>query len=423
MFSSRTLLPVILLCLFLSTTGSTRAETFTGYLSSPTGVAPLVVDGRTVLISAQTRCSCSAALSVTTEHDIPIFPAGLEVSVQGSWDKKAQAWRAEQVCPAGLPTKTASGHGAIDAVLSTGTDLEIAADGRHLVLPAKAGAAALVFAPPLHAGDAPAVGEWIDYTADRLPNGSWALRSARIHEYLDTHAARRYRAWKPLAFAPPDSGRDGSLRVSHLLKTIKLPGDADAQSRVARVGATVVPAWEKNFAVLYPDERHFRFYVAGKLPTAECTALPDATVLVPQANLKKLPEDAQLAAVLAGCVAEIEEEQGPAYANQEGFVAGMELGGFVPVAGLGGTLGAAAYQHHLDEVLEQQRSRVALFYLKAAGYPSSAGAQAWERLASKHGEPDLSKPPGVRAAMMYQALAEEQRAAPDTRRESASVVK
>ena len=137
MFAPRSFLAAALLSVLLPPTASAPAEVFTGYLGSPPGVAPLVVDGRTVLLSPQTRYSCSASTPVTTEHDIPVFPLGLQVSVQGSWDKRAQAWRAEQVCPGDLPAKTAAGHGVVDAVVPSGTDLRIDADGRHFLLAKK----------------------------------------------------------------------------------------------------------------------------------------------------------------------------------------------------------------------------------------------------------------------------------------------
>ncbi len=177
---------------------------------------------------------------------------------------------------------------------------------------------------------------------------------------------------------------------------------------MARVGATVVPAWEKSFGARYPDERQMRFYAAS-LHTANCSALPNGIVLIPEKTANRLSTDAELAAFLAGCVAEIEEEQ---IAVVGGDVPGSDRDVALSSAAFAafGLTGAAingAYQKHLQDLFEQQSARVALTYLAAAGYPLSAGPQVWELLESKHGQPDLSRPPGTRTQFMYQALSEE----------------
>ncbi len=382
------------------------APVFSGYLTSAPGKVPLTVDGRTLLLSPKTVYACgSLSPRVEIEDGKPALPPGARLQVTGVWSKASSAWRTESLCVAALPAKSCGGQGVIDVVRSQADFTELLVDGRHLRLPAAGKTPALIVEASA-AGPSPQVGQWLQYEADRQPDGSWLLRSGRLRAYLDSRAARRLRDWKPLTLELPINGKDGKFRASRLALAIPLSGDLALEDRIARIGASVVPSWEAAFAAKYPDERRFRFFAAkAKLFDRDCVSFPDGTILLPQKLEAELSEDAELAAVLAGCVADIEEEQAAVYANKELAANTVEAAGFFELgvpAGLAGNV----YQAHLKLLMERQSARVALSYLEMAGYAPKGGPSAWEKLEGKHGQVDPSRPPGTRTAMMYEALSE-----------------
>jgi len=380
------------------------APAFTGFITSAAGHTPLLVDGRPLLLSHTTSYACgnSTQSEVDIDNDIPKLPEGAQVAVTGKWDTKALAWRTDALCVTALPPKTVHGQGSLDAVIHSGTDMELTVDGRRLYVTS---AASLTFQPSPTSATVLTPGQWLQYAADRRPDGSWLLRNATVRDYLNNRAARSQRKWKPLNLTPPIGGHEGSIKLSHLTSAIKLSGDAAMQERLARVGATVVPTWEKALGAQYQDEHQFHFY-ASKQHTMDCFYLPDGTILLAEGTAKMLPEDAELAAILAGCVAAVEEEQTAVYANKELAVNSVEAANYLELVIPAGFIAGSVYQHHLKQLMDQQCTRVALSYLQTAGYSASAGPAAWEKLEGKHGQLDLSRPPGTRTGMMYQAITE-----------------
>ncbi len=342
---------------------------------------------------------------------MPVFPQGTQVEVTGKWDKKAAAWRAGELCVTALPAKSIRGQAVIDAVTGAAPDFTLTADGRQLH-EALAPRTHLTLAPPLTAGSTLRPGQWLRYTADLHPDGSWVLRDATVQEALDNRAARNERKWKPLSFTAPTPGHEGAIKLYRLSSSIKLPSDPELQTRVARVGASVVPARENPSTAAFAREGRFHFY-AAKLHGADCMPLADGTILVPESTAKALPNDGELAAVLGGCVAALEEEQAAQIANKQLIGNSLEAASIVAIspAGLVATLAYDEHMHHIQLLQEEQSARVALSYLQNAGYPASAGPAAWEKLESKHGQAGPSRPPGPRTQLMYQALTEHAAAA------------
>ena len=382
------------------------APTFSGYLTSAPGKLPLLVDGRPLLLSERTQYGCSFGQGrIEIDNGVPTLPPGARLGVVGKWDKAAAAWRTDSLCVQ-ASLKTSSGQGIIDAAARTASGWKVMVNGRSLHIAPDAGVS---FQPPLTNASTFTPGRWLQYTAERDKDGFWLVRTATLHEVFENRTTRNERKWKPRLFTPPGSGQEGSFQAERLAPHLKLPGDPALQERVARIGAMVVPAWEQTRPAQAAPNRKFRFY-AARQHALDCTGFPDGTILLPESTAKALPEDGQLAAILAGCVAGLEEEQNAQLVNRQLAGNTLETASLVAVSPVGivATIAYKQHMHHAEELLEQQCMQAALFYLEAAGYPRTAAPAACEKLEAKHGIVDLSRPPGARTSRLYQARAEAQ---------------
>lgn len=388
-----------------------------GIVSGPAGASALLVDGRQVLLSKKTDYSCAAKpAAFAVRNGIPDFPKGTSVDVFGKWDKKAEAYEATSVCLQAVPNKQVSGAGFIDAVKpGPGGSTLVYADGRTLLLlnagsPGGAAQPIVKQTSPLHTGDPLVAGEWLEYHAEREKDGSLQITEAIAHQRLKTRLNDALRSFKPATFVIPSAGAPGKLKAERLAPTFNLPDDPANLDRLATLGETLIPPWQKQLPPDDPEKIDFRFYEAEKLPVEDCVSFPNGIILVSKKTLSILTEDSDLAGLLAGCVAEVTEAQAARYlpklAANSGISAGAAIAGaFVPGVGLL-ALGNAAYSSHEQHAAEEAAARVAVDYLTLAGYSPNSNASAWEKLEGKHGQMAPDKEPGTRSRLAYQAEAE-----------------
>jgi predicted Zn-dependent protease len=209
---------------------------------------------------------------------------------------------------------------------------------------------------------------------------------------------------------PPANGQDGKLKLAHLQGTFKLVGDQMMEDRVARVGASVVPAWQKAMPNTNPRKIDYQFYVVEKTSVNDCYSIPNGTVLVPKKILTALPEDSDLAAVVAGCVAEVTVDQALHFYSRLTTASALSVGAvavgvLIPGVGLA-ALAGGGYNEHEISLAEEQAARIAMTYLQMSGYPATAGATAWEKLEGKHDQMQPGQQPGRRARLEYEAQGE-----------------
>jgi hypothetical protein len=136
--------------------------------------------------------------------------------------------------------------------------------------------------------------------------------------------------------------------------------------------------------------------------------MPSGIIQVPHQIVERMQNDSQLAAVLADTIACILERQ--VYRN-EGKIRTAYLSGtamaFVPLVNAGsGVAFNTAEQIQMHEM--QQRDRVSLWLMRAAGYDIDQAPVAWWVLAR---DPKDSSPLGTteipdRAAYLYRILGE-----------------
>ena len=190
--------------------------------------------------------------------------------------------------------------------------------------------------------------------------------------------------------------KDGSVRFGTMRRTYKIPADNALQSRIRRTGMSLVPEYQKQLANGDPAKIPFRFYAfdAPKIRTEICSH--EGTILVPLQMLDRLRSDDQLAAVLADGIAyNIERQAARLVADNRAVLgsgaAGDVVGAFVPGVGLAAWLGGAAVSYKIGRQMEEERSRVALGLMAAAGYDPNAAPETWRLLAPKKMPMDASQ--------------------------------
>ena len=377
---------------------------FDGYLTAAPEATHLMIDGRRVLTPKGVGSYCGTAVGgLTFHHGMPDFPAGTKLAVYGSWHKKDAAYVADYVCLVSRPEAMVSGSAVIDEVTHTSDGTLILADGRLLRIPGEGGP--LRWQSPLSATTPLAAGLWIDYTASRLGDGDFLLKSGTLRDA--SFGSARTQNWQPMEFVAPSPASPGKLKLSPLTATLKLPYDETILARLSRVGGSVVPAWERSLPDGAPDKHAFHFYLTDWHRMPDCIAFPNGTILVPKKTEAELRNDAQLAGLLAGCVAEVLELQAVRNESKQAVTSGAEWASLAMPFGIGlvPLVGGTAYQAHLQEVAESQAARVALTYLQQAHYNPMSAALAWEVLNGKNGAPAPNKQPGTRATYYYRALA------------------
>jgi hypothetical protein len=385
-------------CPVLTAQSDASVPILIGYQTAPPAASRLTIDGRPVHYSSATGFICGNTDGLLgTEGGVPHFVSGSMLGVYGKWSRKTQQYEAASVCVLRVPSSEVSGSAVIDSVLSSSAKIDIVADGRLLRLPAKRGT--LLSA----SGDAPTPGEWLDYKAKRQKDGTFLLTGMKIHPA--PYGPDEKHPWKPVLFIEPTPQRAGLFKMAHLQRPWTLPNDPQALERIRRVGGSVVPAWQKALPAGAPDGWQFAFYlVKGKhLSGGDCLSFPDGLILVPSKTESLLKDDGQLAALLAGCVAEVTEEQVLRISPGATASAATEIGSLAApaVLGLPMLVGSFAYGEHEQTMMRDQSARVALVYTAAAGYPIADGAAAWETLKSKHGQMRLNSQPPDRADIAY----------------------
>jgi hypothetical protein len=166
----------------------------------------------------------------------------------------------------------------------------------------------------------------------------------------------------------------------------KIPADETLQSRVRRIGARLVPVYQKQLPEDHPSKIHFAFYAidAEKMRSEHCAL--DGLILVPKQAIERFKNDDQLAAVLADGIAYNLERQAARLVVDDRKVsaygiAGDLAGAFVPGLGLVSLADSAALRDIAE--MEEQRGRVALSLMADAGYDPQQAPEAWRLLAPK----------------------------------------
>jgi hypothetical protein len=202
------------------------------------------------------------------------------------------------------------------------------------------------------------------------------------------------RLWKTLASkqkpAKPEPGAPGVIWFGPL--RFKVLDSPEVQAYVARVGQSLVPAYQKNLPDGDPNKLDFRFTVI-KRKEFNALASPDGQVILHDEVLQVLENEAQLAAVLAHAIAHATQEH--AFRQREYNrtrhvvlrtsmflydLVGLNMSDLMEFS--------FVMQNGYGRRLENQAERLGLQYMIASGYDPREARRVWQLIDQKYGEDD-----------------------------------
>jgi hypothetical protein len=398
-----------------------------GYITAVHPPDGFDVNGEHVTATVDTQFGAAVTKAATkTETKNPIgngptrdtLQIGAWVEVFGERDRNTKTVAAKTVLIRDDWDSKLSGLGVIDKVISTAPELVFAADGYHIrVTPATEVKLPkdMKSAADVHAG------MWVLYEGKLGQDGLLIASKARFVS-TDHSKAKSEKAsgdsGAPAATQEPsaDGGSGASVNaqppnnVSNETEqqtefrgpeiqvgsgdtsvTYKISKHQTLQSRVQRVGMSLIPAYQKQLPADDPAKISFCFVAVNDPAAHEVrTSLDWKGLIVVSAQLAgRFKNDDQLAAVLAEGIASILQQQAPMVVEMNRTTmavgAGMAAVSFIPYAGAVADglydVYAAHSQYEIDKVLREQPWRVALELMADAGYDPWQAPEAW-RLAA-----------------------------------------
>jgi hypothetical protein len=301
------------------------------------------------------------------------------------------------------------GIATVEAV-APGKDLELRADGYRILIGPET---KVKYEKPFATANEVKANAVLKYKGMLQKDGTVLATSATFFENRvspEMLAARKTWEYDPTTIAS-ESHQSGVSRVVRGTDPTYFPlyADATLQARISRIGERLIPEYQRK---LKPEENswiHFRFYAVDAPKSQEAYyVLPSGIILMPYQATQKLPDDSQLAAVLADAIAGLVEGQPPALPVTNGQIAGTALE-LAAVGWAGYSIGSmpAARQQHKDA---EQRARVSLTLMRDAGFEETAAPTAWWALSRNESMPLTELQPPPAAAYLYERIAEHQAA-------------
>ncbi|HXE08584.1 MAG TPA: hypothetical protein VN612_11860 [Acidobacteriaceae bacterium] len=341
----------------------------------------------------------------------PVFFIGQMLDVDGHMDHVAHILTANKVTLLPNSPATVSGTAIIDFVPSTQpSDLKqriVRADGYLLHITT---ATKLNLAPEIKSLAQVSTNQWIEYSGVQQPDGNVLVDYAGIGTNNVSHtedSLRKKTEYDP-SKVPDDAHQSGLSKAFVGVDYKRVPPwhDDAMQARVERIGNSLIPAYQRALPFGDPAKIAFRFQVIDEQSLRDAVKMPNGVILIPHQVVERLLNDDQLAAVLAGGIAECLEKE----ALRHRTAATLEKVGsattkssivlLYPTGLAGGLLTEHVASAALERAL-QQSGRVSLCLLHDAGYNIDQAPLAWWLLAGKPGKPlDQTKIP-PRAATLY----------------------
>lgn len=385
-----------------------------GYITRIASPTDFDVAGKHVILSPETTYGVQNDKQIlSTRTPLPLA-LGQSVDIMGRLDRKHHTITAQFVFTHPYQPLAISGAGIVDLLVpasATPTDRILRADGYLLRIHP---GTALTFVPPLTAAASVSTNLWISYHGIQQADGTILLDRAELRANQIKPAEDDLRANSDYDTAAVDpNAKQGFLSKRFRGDDPRLippyAKDPAMQTRIERIGNTLVPAFQRDLPASDPTRIHFRFQLIDKPGWHDAIALPSGIILVPYQIVERLANDSQIATVLADNIAIAMEKQTLgaipfSHKLTAAEVAGAAGGIFVPGLGLASSLATSSVDAHLLAQERQQSGRVSLCLLHDAGYDLSQAPLAWWLLASSRptGIADVSLP--TRAANLYLAL-------------------
>jgi hypothetical protein len=376
-----------------------------GYITSVHLPASFQAGGRTVVLTRQTSFGYMGS-NITSASDPARMSlrVGAYVQVAGRDPGLTSPVTAETVFIRDDRNLKLSGIGVITRVVAPPPEPIYEADG-YLIRISES--THLNFAGDLSSISEITDNTWIHFTGKRNASGILeathaqfipakptkfkAIKGVEVAPVQMRPASSSSNAPAPAGNAASNSADGASLQEDEQVKIglgrwRTIPADQPLQQRVHRIGMALVPAYQRRMDDSDPSKIHFRFFAVDdkKMRGSEC--LPDGVVLVSTEAIQRLPNDDQLAAVLAAGIACHLQRQAARAVIAMRTELGIELAAdvaeaFFPPAALAGAVGSASAEK--EEKLAEERLRVALALMQDARYDPWQSPEAWRILEPK----------------------------------------
>ena len=339
---------------------------------------------------------------------------GVYVFVEESVDKSSKAATAVEILFRDDSDKNLHGFGLVDKVIASGSEPVFRADG--YVIRINAGTE-LSFHGDLKALADIGTNSWVKYAGKRDNTG--VLQAARAEFYSArtmkeksdkkaTELETEMLAYEnPAGSVSKDSLLDANGRLVSLRTKVRysdaggwcgwhsVPADHALQERVRRVGAAILPLFQRQLAADDPQKIAFRFYAVDDPKMRTDIFCNVGLVLIPKQVVERLQNDDQLAALLADGVAfNLQVRSEKLAAEMWGLIgaglAGDLAGAFVPGLDLAFDVAGGIAEHKIAVSLREQRDRMTLALMADAGFDPWQAPEAWRLVEPKHPANDPS---------------------------------
>ena len=390
----------------------TDSPTLAGYVTQVSGAGLFDVNGVHVRLTSGTHLVQVEGKTNTIVHELDPVYLGQHVQLWGRLDRKANAIDAtflEQTVPS---PATVTGSAIIDLVPAgspAGTHI-VRADGFLLKFTPDSH---LAFNTPINTIDQLSTNLWVEYRGIQQIDGTVVVSAAEVWPNVVTSSEDKLRTKREFNPSEIDEGdaQSGLSKAFRGMDVRRLPAHQDdaLQSRIDRIGQSLIPAYQKALPATDPSRIHFRFQVVETEHFRDAIAFANGIILVPYPAITRLENDSEIAAVLADNIAASLEKQEILHqpAEHRMVAAGIagDIGGvFVPGLGVATGLTNGGIEKHAITRHRRQSGRVALCLMRDAGYDLSQAPVAWWLLEPAKPKPleEIHLPD--RAAYLYSVL-------------------
>jgi len=380
-----------------------QSPTVHGYVTVIRSPDSFDVNGEHVNTTAETRFGTIGTKNPVTNVPMPgALRIGAWVQVFGERDRRAKIVDAETVLFRDDRDRQLTGLGVIDKVISTAPELVFAADGYRIRV---APEAKISYPKDVKSAADVHADLWVLYEGKLGPDG--LLDATKVRYVTDEHSKQKSgkvpadssktsEASQPSGSGAPAAKNEAPTPTNpssqieanvedHRTEiqfgdiSYRTSKDQALQSRVRRIGMSLVPAYQKHLPD--DDSSRIRFdFVAVDDPARKVNTSPDSEglILVSAQLAARFRNDDQLAAVLADGIEFNLQQEAPLaiQVNRATLTKAAVMGAanLVPFAGLAA---GSVYYIEQQRLLQDQRGRMALQLMVDAGYDPWQAPEAW----------------------------------------------
>lgn len=283
-----------------------------GYVTYVSDAGAFDVDRVHIHITANTRLAEREAKSTTLVHQLAPVYLGQPLQLWGRVDRRSHSFDATFIKQTAPFPATVTGAAIIDQVPAghpPGGHM-VRADGFLLAFTADSH---LAFNPPLTSIDQLSTNLWIDYRGVQQTDGTVLVSAAEVWPNVVTRSEDKLRTEREYNPSEIDEGdaQSGLSKAFRGIDVRRLPAHHDdaLQSRIDRIGQSLIPAYQKSLPANDPSRINFRFQVVDTNRFRDAIAFANGIILVPYPAITRLDNDSQVAAVLADNIAASLEKQ------------------------------------------------------------------------------------------------------------------